>query len=124
MNENTQLALLRTLFALERNYFALERTQLAQLRTGLSIAIIAPSAAATLTYIFGYISESFEIRGSIYILLIALTIYGVYVSLHAYTGLRRTRAVRAKILKREKSIIEETEFAKFYLGDIFLSDKS
>jgi uncharacterized membrane protein YidH (DUF202 family) len=118
MDENTQLALIRTLLATERNYLAVERTQLAQLRTGLSLTLISPPAAATLTYISAYIPQPFNLDILFYIFLLILTIYGIYSSLTAYQGLKKTRGIQRVIRKREVEVMEETEFAKSYLKDI------
>jgi uncharacterized membrane protein YidH (DUF202 family) len=123
LDENLQLALIRTLLATERNYLALERTQLSQLRTSQSLAVIAPSAAATLAYIFSRISEPFNFEFIAYLLLIIVTIYGVYTSLSAYKKLRKTRGIRRIIRKRELEVIEQGEFVKLYLKDILLLDK-
>jgi uncharacterized membrane protein YidH (DUF202 family) len=119
MDENTRLALIRTLLATERNYLAVERTQLAQLRTGLSLALIAPPAAATFTYISGYLPEAFRIDILVYIFLSIITIYGAYISVSAYMELKKTRKVQSTIRKRKLEVVEESEFAKTYLKEIF-----
>ncbi len=49
MDEQEVLDVIRTLLGYERNYLAIERTQLAQLRTGITLALVIPPAAATLT---------------------------------------------------------------------------
>ena len=123
MDESLQLALIRTLLATERNYLALERTQLSQLRTSQSLAVIAPSAAATLAYIFSRIPEPFNFEFIAYVLLIILTSYGLYTSLSGYKKLRKTRDIRRLIRKRELELVEQGEFAKSYLRDILLLDK-
>jgi uncharacterized membrane protein YidH (DUF202 family) len=120
MDENTQLALIRTLLATERNYLAVERTQLAQLRTGLSLALIAPPAAATLSYISLHIPQPFNLDILIYAFLIIITIYGAYSSLRAYRELKKTRRIQRLIRKREVEVMEQAEFAKTYLKDIII----
>ena len=123
MNENTELALIRTLLATERNYLAMERTQLAQLRNGLSLALIAPSAAATLTYIFAYLPVPFSIDIYTYILLIILTIYGTYESYSANRKLKKTRDIQRLIREREAEVIEKSEILKKYFKEILIRDK-
>jgi uncharacterized membrane protein YidH (DUF202 family) len=124
LDESLQLALIRTLLATERNYLALERTQLSQLRTSQSLAVIAPSAAATLAYIFSRIPEPINFELIVYVLLIIVTVYGIYTSLSSYKKLRKTRSIRRIIRKRELEVIELGESAKLYLRDILLLDKT
>lgn len=124
MDENTRLALIRTLLATERNYLAVERTQLSQLRSDLSLALVAPSAAAALAYIFSYIPETFNVEILSYIVLTILTVYGTYMSFSAYGRLKKTREVQRMVRKREIEVIEESELLRSYLKDILISDKS
>jgi uncharacterized membrane protein YidH (DUF202 family) len=119
LDDNTRLALIRTLLAAERNYLAIERTQLSQLRTGLSLSVIAPSAAATLTYVFTYFPETALFEVAFYVLLSVLTIFGIYMSFSSYNKLRKTRKIQKIIRKRETEIINETEFTKATFKDIF-----
>jgi uncharacterized membrane protein YidH (DUF202 family) len=88
MDENLQLALIRTLLAAERNYLAVERTQLSQLRTGLSIALISPSVAATFTFIISYVPEPIQLELVVFFFLLVLTIYGIYFSFSSYHKLK------------------------------------
>jgi hypothetical protein len=101
----------------------MERTQLSQLRTGLSLALIAPSAAATLAYVFVYVPESVPLELISYIFLTFLAVYGTYMSLSSYRALSKTRSLQRLIRKREVEVMEETEFAKSYLEDILLPDR-
>ena len=124
MDENTRLALVRTLLAAERNYLALERTQLSQLRTGLSIAVIAPSVAATLTYVSSYFQETPQYEGVVLFLLMILTVYGIFMALSSYNKLRKTHKIQKLIRKKEIKIINETGVTKSYFEEIFtLNDK-
>jgi uncharacterized membrane protein YidH (DUF202 family) len=118
LDDNLRLALIRTLLAAERNYLAIERTQLSQLRTGLSLAVIPPSAAATLTYAFSFISQTFQLEIILYIFLTALTIAGIYLSVVSYRKLSKTRAIQMLIRKRELEVIAEAESLKHYFKDI------
>lgn len=120
MDDNTRLALIRTLLAAERNYLAIERTQLSQLRTGLSIAVIAPSAGATLTYVSSYFQEEPQYEGVVLVLLSVLTAYGVFMALSSYNRLRKTHKIQKLIRKREIEIIDETDITKTYLEGIFI----
>lgn len=121
MDDNTQLALVRTLLAAERNYLAIERTQLSQLRTGLSLAVLAPSAAATLTLVYSYLPESLNLEVVSSILLSILTIYGIYMSLTSYLKLKKTRATRNLIRERQFKILKQNELVESYFKDIFTS---
>jgi len=118
LDDTTLLALIRTLLAAERNYLAVERTQLSQLRTGLSLAVIAPSAAATLSYAFSYFPENFQFEIIFYIFLTALTLFGTYMSISSYRKLSETRRVQKIIRNRETEIMAEAEFLKQYFKDI------
>lgn len=120
MEDNTRLALIRTLLAAERNYLAIERTQLSQLRTGLSLAVIAPSAAATLSYAFSYFPESIQVEIIFYIFFTALTVFGTYMSISAYRKLSETRKVQKIIRNRETEVMAETEFLEQYFKDILI----
>ena len=121
MDDNTQLALIRTLLAAERNYLAIERTQLSQLRTGLSLAVLAPSAAATLTYVYSFLAESFELEVVSFFFLSILTVYGVYMSLRSYLKLRKTRATQKVIRERQVQILKQNKLLENYFEDILIS---
>ena len=121
MDDNTQLALVRTLLAAERNYLAIERTQLSQLRTGLSLAVLAPSAAATLTLVYSYLPESLELEVVFSIFLGILTIYGIYMTLTSYLKLRKTRATQNLIRERQFKILKQNALVESYFKDIFTS---
>jgi uncharacterized membrane protein YidH (DUF202 family) len=118
LDDNIRLALIRTLLAAERNYLAIERTQLSQLRTGLSLAVIPPSVAATLLYAISFIHETFLLEIILYVFLAALTISGVYLSVLSYRKLSKTRAIQMLIHKRELEVIAEAESLKHYFKDI------
>jgi uncharacterized membrane protein YidH (DUF202 family) len=118
LDDNTRLALIRTLLAAERNYLAIERTQLSQLRTGLSLAVIAPSAAATFSFAFTYLPESLQFELVFYIILTGLTIFGVYTTFASLQKLRKTRAVRKIIRIKETEVMSETEFVRNYFEEI------
>jgi uncharacterized membrane protein YidH (DUF202 family) len=120
LDDNMRLALIRTLLAAERNNLAVERTQLSQLRTGLSLAVIAPSAGATLTYVFSYF-PAFQLEIVAYALLSILTVFGVYMTLGSYSKLKKTRKTRLLIREREMQIINETELTRNYFKEIFAS---
>jgi uncharacterized membrane protein YidH (DUF202 family) len=124
LDDNLRLALIRTLLAAERNYLSIERTQLAQLRTGLSLAVIPPSAAATLSYVISFTPETFRLEIILYIFLTALTISGVYLSVWAYRKLSKTRATQMLIHKRELEVIAEAESLKHYFKDILTQNNS
>jgi len=124
LDDNVRLALIRTLLAAERNYLAIERTQLSQLRTGLSLAVIPPSAAATLSYAFNLITGSFRLEIILYIFLAALTISGVYLSVLSYRKLSKTRAIQMLIRKRELEVIAEAETLTHYFKDILTLNTS
>ncbi len=121
LDDNTRLALIRTLLAAERNYLAIERTQLSQLRTGLSLAVIAPSAAATLTYFFIYF-PAVQLEIAVYVFLSVLTIFGVYLTIKSYEKLKKTRNIQKTIRKHEVEVMSETEFTNKYLKDILIHD--
>jgi uncharacterized membrane protein YidH (DUF202 family) len=118
LDDNTRLALIRTLFAEERNYIAIERTGLSEFRTGISLAVIAPSIATALPYIFSSYLITIYIEIIIYIILIALTIFGIYVSISSYRLLKRARTVQKKIRSREIEIVNEMELTKKYFKEI------
>lgn len=118
LDDKTRLALIRTLLAEERNYIALERTALSELRTGVSLAIIAPSIATALPYIFSSFLITIHIEIIIYILLIAITIFGIYVAVSSYRLLKKARVVQRKIRRREIEIVNEMELTKKYFEEI------
>ncbi len=115
MDEQETLAVIRTLLAYERNYQAIERTQLAQLRTGLSLALITPPAAATLAYVFEFLPQNYTASVVVYFFLALIIIYGVWMALASFIGLRKTRQVQKKILQRQKEVIEQSTAAKTFL---------
>ncbi|MCW4025445.1 MAG: DUF202 domain-containing protein [Candidatus Bathyarchaeota archaeon] len=120
MNDNTRLALIRTLLAAERNYLAIERTQLSQLRTGLSLAVIAPSAAATLSYAFSYFPETSQFEIIFFVFLTCLTVFGTYMSFSSYRKVRKTRSIRKLIHKKEIEVMSEAELVSHYFKDILV----
>ncbi|MCW4000751.1 MAG: hypothetical protein NWE93_10970 [Candidatus Bathyarchaeota archaeon] len=111
MNEQENLAVLRTLYAYERNVLSVERTQLAQLRTGITIALIAPSAIAAFTYAFDFLPKDIPVSSALYILLVAITVYGAAMVISAYAGLRKTRKKKRKIRERERELCERIGFS-------------
>jgi uncharacterized membrane protein YidH (DUF202 family) len=115
LDEQETLAVIRTLLAYERNYQAIERTQLAQLRTGLSLALITPPAAATLAYVFEFLPQNYTASVVVYFFLALIIIYGVWMALASFIGLRKTRQVQKKILQRQKEVIEQSTAAKTFL---------
>lgn len=124
MNDKRELDLIRTLLALERNYLAVERTQLAQLRTGLTIALIAPPAATAFAYLFTFFPRPFSLDLFTYIFLTFVTIFGIYTTYNAYTGLKRTRNIQDKIRRQEIEIIETSEVAKLCFGNVLTKGKT
>lgn len=115
LDEQEVLAVMRTLLAYERNYQAIERTQLAQLRTGLSLALVTPAGAATLAYLFEVLPTNFVASIVVYVFLGLIVIYGVWMAVNSFIGLRKTRQVQKKILQREKEVIEQSSVAKEFL---------
>lgn len=118
MDEQEVLAVVRTLLAYERNYLSIERTQLAQLRTGLTLALITPPAAATLAYAFEFLPKNYTISIVIYIFLIIFTLYGIWMSLHAYFGLKETRKIQKIIRKRQLEVVGKSGAINTLLEDI------
>jgi uncharacterized membrane protein YfcA len=118
LDEQETLAVIRTLLAYERNYQSIERTQLAQLRTGLSLALITPPAAATLAYVFEFLPKDYLVSVVVYIFMALLVVYGVYMSLTSFFGLRKTRKIQKKIRQRQKEAIAQSEAAKKLLDDL------
>jgi uncharacterized membrane protein YidH (DUF202 family) len=118
MDEQEALAVIRTLLAYERNYQSIERTQLAQFRTGLSLALITPPAAATLAYAFEFLPQNYLASVVVYVFLGLLVVYGVYMALSAFLGLRKTRKVQNKIRQRQKEVIAKSDAAKKLLDDL------
>ncbi|MGD6808232.1 MAG: hypothetical protein ACQCN3_00880 [Candidatus Bathyarchaeia archaeon] len=118
MDEQETLAVIRTLLAYERNYQAIERTQLAELRTGLSLALITPPAAATLAYIFEFLPQDYYVSIVVYVFLALIVVYGVWMALSAFFGLRKTRQTQKVILQRQKEVIAQSSVAKALLEGI------
>ena len=120
MEEQEVLAVIRTLLAYERNYLSIERTQLAQMRTGLTLALVAPPAAATLTYAFEFLPSNTYISMVVYISLAIITLYGIWMSIHSYFGLKETRKIQSKIKKRQLEIIGKSSTVGTLLEDILV----
>jgi uncharacterized membrane protein YidH (DUF202 family) len=118
MKNQEILAIIRTLLALERNYLAVERTQLAELRTGLTLAIIAPPAAAAFAYTFNFLPDPMFTGPAIFILLSIVTIYGIIMAYQAYRGLRDVRKIQNKIRSRETELISQSDDLYPLLEDI------
>lgn len=97
---------------------AIERTQLSEFRTGVSLAVIAPTIAGAIQYIFGSLHVHVSI--TVYILLIALTIFGIYVSIVSYRKLKKAMALQELIRCREREIANESELTKAYFKDVVL----
>ena len=116
MDDNTRLALIRTLLAVERNYMAIERTHLSGFRTGITLAVIAPTIATALPFLLS--SLHLHIAVTVYILLIVLTIFGLYITIKSYRKLKRAEALQELIRCREREIASETELTKTYFQDI------
>jgi len=123
MDEQEVLAVVRTLLAYERNYLSSERTQLAQLRTGLTLALITPPAAATLAYAFEFLPRDYYVSIVVYIFLIIITLYGIWMSLSAYFGLKETRKIQNKIQKRQLEVIGKSNAIDALLEDILTNNK-
>ena len=123
MDEQEVLAVVRTLMAYERNYLSIERTQLSQLRTGLTLALITPPAAATLAYAFDFFPRNYYISIVVYIFLAVITLYGIWMSLHSYFGLKETRKIRSKIQKRQIEVIGNSSAINTLLEDILSNNK-
>jgi len=123
MDEQEVLAVVRTLLAYERNYLSIERTQLAQLRTGLTLALITPPAAATLAYAFEFLPRDYYVSIVVYIFLIIITLYGIWMSLSAYFGLKETRKIQNKIQKRQLEVIGKSNAIDALLEDILTNNK-
>jgi hypothetical protein len=120
MDEQAVLAIVRTLLAYERNYLSIERTQLAQLRTGLTLALIAPPAAATLAYAFDFLPRDYYISMVVYVFLAIITFYGIWMSLRSYIGLKKTRKTQLKIHHRQLEVIGKSIAIKAVLSDILI----
>ena len=118
MDEQEVLAVVRTLLAYERNYLSIERTQLAQLRTGLTLALITPPAAATLAYAFEFLPRDYYISIVVYIFLAVITIYGIWMALNSYFGLKQTRKIQNKIQKQEVEVIRKSSEISALLEDV------
>jgi uncharacterized membrane protein YcjF (UPF0283 family) len=118
LDEQEALAVIRTLLAYERNYQSIERTQLAQLRTGLSLALIVPPSAATLAYVFEFLPKDYWVSIVVYVFLALIVVYGVWLAVTSFFGLRKTRAVQKKILERQKQILEQSGSVKGLLEGI------
>ena len=121
MDEQEVLAVVRTLLAYERNYLSIERTQLAQLRTGLTLALITPPAAATLAYAFEFLPKDYYISVVVYFFLAIITVYGIWLSLRSYFGLKKTRKTRLKIQQRQLEVIGQSSAINVLLSDILIS---
>jgi hypothetical protein len=122
MDEQEVLAIVRTLLAYERNYLSIERTQLAQLRTGLTLSLITPTAAATLAYAFNFLPKNYYVSIVVYIFLILITLYGIWMSLNAYFGLKDTRKIQRKIRERQLEVMEKSSSINALLKDILAKD--
>jgi len=109
--------------AYERNYLSIERTQLAQLRTGLTLSLVIPPAAATLAYAFDFLPRNYYLSIVVYIFLAIITIYGIWMSLHSYFGLKETRKIRKKIQQRQIEVIGNSSAINTLLEDIVTSNK-
>jgi hypothetical protein len=118
MDEQEILAVVRTLLAYERNYLSIERTQLAQLRTGLTLSLVTPPAAATLAYVFDFLPKNYYISIVVYIFLAMITLYGIWMALHAYFGLRETRKIQSKIQERQLEVVGKSDAINTLLRDI------
>jgi hypothetical protein len=121
LDEQEILAVIRTLLAYERNYQSVERTQLAQLRTGLSLALITPPAAATLAYVFEFLPRDYYVSIVVYIFLALLTVYGIWMAVGAYFGLRQTRKIQRKIAQRQAEVLQKSSTVKSLLEGIIWS---
>jgi uncharacterized membrane protein YidH (DUF202 family) len=104
--EQEILAKMRTLLALERNYMAEERTVLAEFRTGVTVALIAPSASAFIAYIFSVfpirVIEGIPLLESLILtFLIILTAVGIWISFRSRSKLNKIK-IKKKILKDRK----------------------
>ena len=118
MDEQEVLAVVRTLLAYERNYLSIERTQLAQLGTGLTLALITPPAAATLAYAFEFLPRDYYISIVVYIFLAVITVYGMWMALNSYFGLKQTRKIQNKIQKQEVEVIRKSSEISALLEDV------
>ncbi|MGD6851877.1 MAG: hypothetical protein ACQCN6_07460 [Candidatus Bathyarchaeia archaeon] len=118
MDEQEVLAVVRTLLAYERNYLAIERTQLAQLRTGLTLALITPPAAATYAFAFEFLPRNYYLDAVIYVFLAIIIVYGVWMCIHLYLGLRKTRKTKLEIQKRQAEIVKQSQSITALLEDI------
>ena len=123
MDEQEVLAVVRTLLAYERNYLSIERTQLAQLRTGLTLALITPPAAATLAYVFEFLPRDYYVSIVVYIFLIIITLYGIWMSIHAYFGIKKTRRTQNKIRKQQLEVIGKSNAINPVLADILAENE-
>ena len=120
MDEQEILAVLRTLLAYERNFQSIERTQLAQLRTGITLALIAPAATATLAYVFQFLPKDFYVSIVVYLFLAIIIVYGAWMSVHSYLGLKDTRKIQIRIRERQLEVMRQSGYAKSLLGDILV----
>jgi hypothetical protein len=118
LDEQTALAIIRTLLAYERNYQSIERTQLAQLRTGLSLALITPPAAATLAYAFELLPNDYFVSVVVYVFLAAIVVYGIWMALTSSLALRKTRRIQKKIVERKRKVMAQSSAARALLDDL------
>jgi hypothetical protein len=123
MDEQEVLAIIRTLLAYERNYLSIERTQLAQLRTGLTLALITPPAAATLAYAFDFFPKNNYISICVYFFLAIITLYGAWMALHSYFGVKKTRKIEKKIQERQFEVMGKSSTVSTLLEDILEENK-
>lgn len=118
MDDQTTLAIIRTLLAYERNYQSVERTQLAQLRTGLSLALITPPAAATWAYAFEFLPNNYAVSIVVYTFLAVIVVYGVWMALAAFAALQKTRRIQRKIAQHKRAVMVQSSAVKTLLDDL------
>jgi uncharacterized membrane protein YidH (DUF202 family) len=109
LSDQDILAEIRTLLAVERNYLAIERTQFAQLRTGVAVSFTGPPAAGAIGYLLTYFKEATVVSYAVYASLGLLTVWGIWVTYRAYTGLRKTRKALQEIVKAEVYAAKKSE---------------
>jgi hypothetical protein len=125
MSEQDILAIMRTLFALERNYLAMERTELAQLRTGLTLSLIGPSATTVLAYALNFtsFSEPFYVEWIAYAFFVLITFFGVWMTYHAYAGLKNTRQILKKIRDQELNFAKRSTTLDKIIHELISKEK-
>jgi uncharacterized membrane protein YidH (DUF202 family) len=111
---SNDLALLRTYLALERNLLAEERTNLAELRTGLALIVIGPPASTVITL---FINIPLLTAVTL-ILFTALTIIGIWLSIHSRVELNNIRQHQEKIRQQQRLLLDSSPELEKHFGNL------